>query len=190
MNYSTPATTEEQLTQVDSNDRPVGSVTHSEAHAQDNSRIPSGGRVIHREVYLLLYNTKGQVLLTRRSKLKKHHPGYWVESAAGHVRFDEDPLDAVIRETREELGFKIVPVFLYKEFDQKTSEARFRYFYYAPFPSNQNITLNQKEVDACEWVDFPEVEEFFKTHNPDPSLLSGVVKAVNKLRSAFDASVS
>lgn len=52
---------------------------------------------------LLLHNPEGHLLLLKRSEFDAHRPGTF-DLPGGGLDKDEDPLDAIVRETREEIG--------------------------------------------------------------------------------------
>jgi len=58
----------------------------------------------HRAVHAWIRNSKGELLIQRRSPEKESNPDKWDVSAAGHVSAGESSLEAVVKETREELG--------------------------------------------------------------------------------------
>ena len=60
----------------------------------------------HTGAHVWVYNSKGEVLLQKRSMEKENWPGRWDSSAAGHVSAGEKPLNAIVRELREELGIR------------------------------------------------------------------------------------
>ncbi len=61
----------------------------------------------HRASYVWIYNSQGEILIQLRAKDKKLFPGMWDISAAGHVRFCEEPLVCALRETKGEVGLKV-----------------------------------------------------------------------------------
>jgi isopentenyl-diphosphate delta-isomerase type 1 len=85
----------EVLTVVDSNDKVVGSAPFDEVYEK---------KLIHRLVHVLVFNSKGDMLLHKRAKDKSFCGGYWNSSAGGHVRDGEEYEDAASRELKEELG--------------------------------------------------------------------------------------
>ena len=89
---------DELLDLVNEKDEVIGEVWTSVAH-KDPTKI-------HREVAIVVFNNKSEVLLQQRSFKKSHDPGEWKLTAAGHVGKGEDPKDAAIRELEEELGLK------------------------------------------------------------------------------------
>lgn len=80
---------------VDERDNIIGAGSIQEAYEK---------RIVHRVVRVYLYNSKGELLLQRRSDHMKTNPGKWNESAAGHVDEGETYLEAAQREMKEEVG--------------------------------------------------------------------------------------
>jgi nudix-type nucleoside diphosphatase (YffH/AdpP family) len=61
---------------------------------------------------ILLYNSeKGTVILTRQFRMPAYennkNDGYSIEAAAGAIDNNDNPLETIIRETEEEVGYKI-----------------------------------------------------------------------------------
>lgn len=61
----------------------------------------------HRAVYAFIINDKKEILLQRRSATKKQWPNKWDVTVGGHVLAGEFGREALIRETKEELGLDI-----------------------------------------------------------------------------------
>lgn len=61
----------------------------------------------HKAVAMFMINSKGQVLLQKRSANKKLWPNMWDMTAGGHVLAGELGFEAIIREIKEELGTDI-----------------------------------------------------------------------------------
>lgn len=59
----------------------------------------------HKTVHVWVMNSKGHLLLQKRTMTKETFPGYWDISCAGHIDAGEIPLRAAVRELEEELGF-------------------------------------------------------------------------------------
>jgi isopentenyldiphosphate isomerase len=62
---------------------------------------------MHRAVHILLFNSKGELFLQKRSMSKDEQPGKWDSSAAGHVDSGETYIDCAQREIAEELGIVV-----------------------------------------------------------------------------------
>lgn len=58
----------------------------------------------HRAVHVLLFNSRGEIFLQKRSMTKDTFPGAWDSSASGHLDCGEDYDACAVREVREELG--------------------------------------------------------------------------------------
>jgi len=86
---------DEMLDIVNERGEVIGQATRREIHS-DNS-------LLHRVVHLLLLNSRGEILLQKRSPSKDTAPGRWDTSVGGHVNRGEGIEEAVLRETREEL---------------------------------------------------------------------------------------
>ena len=88
---------EEQFQVVDEDDHAIGAAPRSQVHANNS---------LHRAVHILIFNSKGEVFLQFRSRLKDRHPLMWDSSAAGHVNAGEDYDQTAARELQEELGIE------------------------------------------------------------------------------------
>ncbi len=61
----------------------------------------------HRAVVVFIINSKGDILLQKRSSNKKLWPNLWDITAGGHVLSGELGFQTAIRETKEEIGIDI-----------------------------------------------------------------------------------
>jgi isopentenyldiphosphate isomerase len=70
----------------------------------------------HRAVHVLIYNSRGELFLQKRSQTKDCFPGAWDSSASGHLAPGESYDQGALREVREELGLELVrpPARLFK----------------------------------------------------------------------------
>ena len=85
----------------------------------DSSGRPTGTRKpkpeVHRDgdwhgaAHVWIINTGGQILIQRRSPTKENWPNLWDVSVGGHLSSGEGPVEAAIREAKEELGVTLVP---------------------------------------------------------------------------------
>ena len=63
--------------------------------------------LLHRAVHVLVFNTRGQVFLQKRSMSKDRQPGLWDSSASGHLDTGEAYDQCAVRELREEIGLEL-----------------------------------------------------------------------------------
>ncbi|EDY22111.1 dimethyladenosine transferase [Chthoniobacter flavus Ellin428] len=80
---------------VDEEDRVTGQLSRHEVHRQ---------KLLHRAVHILVFNSRGELFLQRRSRWKDVHPLRWDSSAAGHVNSGDTYAGTAPREIVEELG--------------------------------------------------------------------------------------
>jgi isopentenyl-diphosphate Delta-isomerase len=102
---SAMAATEEIFDICDADDRVVGTAPRSEVHAN---------RWLHRAVHIFVFNSRGELLLQRRSATKDESPLKLTSSASGHLGAGEDYEPAAIRELMEELGLEAPLEFVVK----------------------------------------------------------------------------
>ena len=65
----------------------------------------SGSKVLHPVVHLHILDRMGRLYLQQRADTKDLLPGCWDTAVGGHVSFGEHVLEALYRESSEELGF-------------------------------------------------------------------------------------
>jgi isopentenyl-diphosphate delta-isomerase type 1 len=87
--------TEEIFDVVDEHDRVIRQAPRSVVHAQ---------KLLHRAVHVFVFNSRGGLLLQKRSALKDEYPGCYTSSASGHLGAGESYEAAAPRELAEELG--------------------------------------------------------------------------------------
>ncbi len=61
----------------------------------------------HPTVHIWFYTSGGRILLQKRASSKETFPNLWDVSVAGHIHAGEAPLEAAVREIREELGLEV-----------------------------------------------------------------------------------
>lgn len=150
--------TDELLDLVNDKDEVIGKIWKSDAHKDPD--------LIHREVAIAVFDKKGGVLLQQRSMNKANDPGAWKIAAAGHVGKGEDPKDAIKREIYEELGIRVKPIYIKKEFARyKDKESRFFWIYYAVVNGKPKLSLDKDEVMDAKWVKIDDLEKFAKNNN-------------------------
>ena len=169
---------DELLDLVNEKDVVIGTVLKSEAH-KDPTKIL-------RQVDLVIFNDKGEVLLQQRSLNKRPNPGKWANSASGHVKAGESPDKAVIRETFEELGIKVKPVFFKKIFNEKRMESRFIWIYYVIAEGNPKLKIDNNELKGFRWID-PDILHVFakENYNPKKSFMNFVPKCLKEFYLAY-----
>lgn len=95
----------EAIIKVSEHDEPLGSISKIEAH--------QGAGAYHRAFSVLLFNTKGEMLLQQRSGEKVTFPNVWANACCSHPLHSQEELDeenamgvkrAALRKLEQELG--------------------------------------------------------------------------------------
>ncbi|QPJ63345.1 MAG: NUDIX domain-containing protein [Candidatus Nitronauta litoralis] len=138
---------EEIFDVVDQDDQVIGQATRKEVHERG---------LRHRSVHILVFNSKGELFLQKRSLAKDENPGYWDTSAAGHVDSGEDYESCAHRELEEELGIKAD----LKEIGKFSacSETFFEHVRVYLCTSDANIVINPDEISEGRFWSLNEIE--------------------------------
>jgi len=142
---------EEMLVVVDEEDRVVGYKPRVEC-----LKNPEW---ITRTVSVALFNSKGEVLLQKRSKKKDRYPGYFTMSASGHVNKGESGEEAAYRELKEELGIEVSLEFFAKRLvncDKREYVSYFKGYYEGEF------LLANDEVESVKYFSLENLRELIK----------------------------
>ena len=89
---------EEIFDVVNERDEVIGQKARSEVHRLG---------LRHRAIHLLVYNSKGELFLQKRSTKKDCFPNTWDSSASGHLDSGENYDACILREPKEELGLEL-----------------------------------------------------------------------------------
>ena len=118
------------------------------------SKIHKKG-IIHSTIHLWIFCNKNKILIQKRSKSKEINPGIWDVSVAGHIKYGENFINAVIRESKEETGIEIqkeklkkVGVFYAEEFYTNVTDREFHHTYIYKISSDEiDLDFNNNEVE-------------------------------------------
>jgi isopentenyldiphosphate isomerase len=103
-------------------------------------------------VHVLVFNSRGQVFLQKRSLAKDKSPGLWDSSASGHVDTGEQYDACALRELREELGLA-PPQPLERLFKLAACEATDQeHVWIYRCEAEGPFTLHPQEIERGEWV--------------------------------------
>ncbi len=146
---------------VDENDVVLGSMTRGEAH--------SGTKKIHRSIYVLIFNSKNEVLMQRRSMYKDTYPRFWTVSVSGHATYPHTYRKTLKREVKEELGltlkeYKPMGKILY----ESDKEKEFGQVYFG-YSDKQRILFDTTEISEVEWVPVEKLKLWSETHPLTPA---------------------
>jgi isopentenyldiphosphate isomerase len=133
---------EERVDVVDGDDRVLRRVTRREIRE---------GNLLHRSVYILVFNTAGALFVHRRTLSKDVFPGHWDVAVGGVVGAGEAYDEAARRELHEEVGIVAVPVRPLFQMRYEDSSSRLLGRVYA-CTWDGPMRLQRSEVDMGEWV--------------------------------------
>ena len=127
------------------------------------SVIHGNPHMLHRVVHVLVFNSKGELLLQKRASHKDVAPGKWDTSVGGHIMPGEDILSAAKREIIEELGITVESLnFLYTYIHSNNYESELVYTYWTIHDGPFNF--NKEEIEE---VAFWKLEDLQKNINLD-----------------------
>lgn len=126
----------------------------------------------HIHVGVWIMNENGKLLFQQRSMQKTTNPGKWTRTG-GHVDSGETPLEAIQRETQEEIGVKIplerfellnIRKDIYKT--NKTLNKQYVYSYFARVDYKlEEYTMQEEEVSGLKYISIEEMEEAYKNQD-------------------------
>jgi isopentenyl-diphosphate Delta-isomerase len=150
----------EHVILVDERDEAVGTMEKLEAHRKG---------LLHRAFSILLFNSKGEVLLQKRATQKYHSGGLWTNTCCSHPHPEESMPQATRRKLKQEMGIDLQPEFaykfIYKAFlDHDLIEHEYDHVFIGQFEGKPDI--NREEVEDWKFVDLQALREDAK-QNPD-----------------------
>ncbi len=118
----------------------------------------SGSKVLHPVVHLHVMDRFGRLYLQKRSMKKDIQPGKWDTAVGGHVDFGETLLEALFRESSEELGLReFNPVYIESYVFESEIEKELVNVYAAV--GSFSLSPDMDEVDDGRWWDMKDIEE-------------------------------
>jgi isopentenyldiphosphate isomerase len=127
---------------VNERDEVIGQAPRKEVHATG---------LWHRAIHVLVFNTRGEVFLQKRSMLKDTAKGKWDSSSSGHVDTGEDYDACAVRELREEIGLVVTqpPRRVFKIDARKETGWEFCWIYRCE--SEGPFVLHPEEIETGGW---------------------------------------
>ena len=133
---------EEIFDVVNDRDEVIGQRPRSEIHRM---------KLNHRAVHVLVFNTRGELFLQKRSLKKDCFPGAWDSSASGHLNSGESYDACAVREVREEIGLQLAgpPERLFKV--QACPETGHEFVWVYRWTAEGPFTLHPDEIERGDW---------------------------------------
>lgn len=135
---------------VDEENNPIG--------VSDKETVHTKHTALHRAFSLFLFNSRGELLLTKRASTKKTFPGVWTNTVCGHLQPNETSVEAATRRLEQELGIREVTL-------QELSPYRYRFADVHGIVENEicpiiigyydgNPRPNPEETEEWKWIDW------------------------------------
>jgi len=136
----------EEVILVDAHDNVTGSMEKMEAHRKG---------LLHRAFSILIFNSKGELLIQKRSKAKYHSAGLWTNTCCSHPRPGETIENAAHRRLKEEMGINVAlslsHKFIYKiKLENDLTENELDYVFTGTFDGAPE--LNTVEAEAWKYI--------------------------------------
>lgn len=150
---------------VDEQNRELGTAPKDSVHTKNTP--------LHRGFSLFLFNSKGELLLTKRSPSKKTFPGVWTNTVCGHPGPGESAVDAARRRLKHELGIDAFDI-------KEVSPYRYRFVDKNGIVENEICPIlvgyadvdprpDKNEVDDWKWMKW---EAFLEDLKKNPEIYS------------------
>ena len=118
----------------------------------------------HRHVGAWIMNEKGELLFQKRAPSKPINPNKWSRTG-GHVDAGENPIDAIQRETKEEIGvsipkekWELLSIDKYVKENDLNHHFTYNYFTYVNYKIEE-YTIQKQELSAVKYLSIEEMEE-------------------------------
>ncbi|MFH1770801.1 MAG: NUDIX domain-containing protein [archaeon] len=154
----------EMNVEVDENDNIIGLRPREDFYSD---------KYIHRASHLILFNSKDEILLQKRSPTKKWHPNLYTFSTAGTVA-NETYEECIKKEIQEEIGLKIPVKFLFKFYHCSHNDNAFHSVFIGK--SDEKITPDKKEMTSVRWISLDNLKKEIEKH-PErytPPFITGI----------------
>jgi isopentenyl-diphosphate delta-isomerase len=144
----------EKVILVDENDNEIGIEEKIKAHE-------NGGK-LHRAISVVVFNSKGEMMIQKRAQTKYHCPGKWANTCCSHPRPGEPTEKAAARRLMEEMGFscKLEEKFsiIYRvTFENGLTEYEFDHIFIGKFDGEPKP--NPEEVEEWKFINISELSK-------------------------------
>jgi isopentenyl-diphosphate delta-isomerase len=145
---------------VDKNDQVIGYGEKLEVHKKG---------LLHRAFSIFIFNSRGEILLQKRSSEKYHSPTLWSNACCSHPSAEETMESSAHRRLQEEMGIQCslehLFSFIYRaELENSMIEHEVDHVFLGRYDGP--ITPNPKEVEEFKWMKLKDLSRDIN-QNPD-----------------------
>ena len=138
----------------------------------------------HKIACVFIINSKGEVLMQKRSEFKMTNPNGWTCSASGHVDAGETSKQGAIREAKEEIGVD----FSFNDLNVLDSNLNLTRFYYVKCNESEDFfTIQESELSCVKWFDLDEVIQLIEKNDERFILSDRIYGELLKLKKLIDS---
>ena len=134
---------------IDESGNMIGEATRAECHGNKS--------LAHRVVHVLVFNSRGELYLQKRSLAKDIQRGKWDTSVGGHLNKGETFSQAVRREMKEELGISSSVEHIFDYWLRSPVETEYVRAYICTY--DKTISPNPCEMDDGRFWSIREIQE-------------------------------
>ncbi len=143
----------EKVVLVNEKDQEVGSMDKLEAHVRG---------ILHRAFSILIFNSKGEMLIQKRAGSKYHSGGLWTNACCSHPLPGEQLETATRRRLLYEMGIDAPTSFAYKfiyktQLDSNLTEHELDHVFVGTYDGEPNV--NPDEVEDWRFVSLPDLRQ-------------------------------
>ena len=129
----------------------------------------------HKVAFIFVVNSKGEIILQKRSSKKTTNANKWTASASGHLTAGDSDIEGALRELEEEIGVKAKPDELKYLFtakhkgkidDKNFSHIQDIYVLYKDVNIDE-LVLQEEEVSETKYVYYKDFEKMIKEENDE-----------------------
>ena len=147
---------EELFDVVDDQDNVIDTFPRSVVHAC---------KLLHRAVSIFVFNSRGELLLQKRSATKDEYPLKYTCSASGHVSAGETYEETAPREMQEELGL-VAPLTFLQKFPASPETANEHTAFYETVTDYQPVP-DPGEICGLSWWSLDDLAARLESHPDD-----------------------
>jgi isopentenyl-diphosphate Delta-isomerase len=122
---------------------------------------------LHRAFSIFIINSKGEMLIHKRSTLKDTWPGFWTNACCSHPRKEESLDNATQRRLMEEMGFTCPLKYLFKfqyrsDYDKKYGENEVDHVFIGFYDGT--LKPDKNEIEEWKFIGIDTLQEDVKNY--------------------------
>ncbi len=112
-------------------------------------------------IHLIVFNSKTEIFLQKRSKLIDTHPGKFTCSTAGHISLGDTPKKTALKEAEEEIGIKFKKIKFIAKF-RVEDPIHLQFVYLFKTIHEGSFKLDKEEIEEAGFYSLQEIKNMNK----------------------------